>query len=300
MTSEEVLTIARTMAEKQHEQLDRYERPRATFYPEHKHWAVRFFSKWNKSPDHPDADAYIFVRVNDETGHATYSSFDPQRPTGRKRVSFGYESTNSPSIDPNLDRQYKLEAQRLLLQEANQIANVLNLDEQLPITESNVVRSFILPLVGARSWKAIGTISTRSYTYCVSKSNQFCYLMGRHQEEDLHRWKTEYVWPVSRMDNNAAYQLATQWLSAISIDVKRLERECRLHVNAAVPQERAKRFVPLYSVYWTSKERERRGSVASVQLFLPTKTLVQLHVEDPRYNLRVPIDVMSLVQTNAP
>lgn len=128
-----------------------------------------------------------------------------------------------------------------------------------------------------------------------------------HQEEDRRRWQAEYFWPISRVDTNAAYQLATQWLSAVGIDVKSLHQDCRLHVDAAEPEglgRRGDRFVPFYTVYWVQKGREGRGSAASVHMFLPTKTLVQLRVDDPQYNLRTPLVVTnfdaSVSATNAP
>ncbi len=63
-------------------------------------------------------------------------------------------------------------------------------------------------------------------------------------------------------------------------------------------------FVPVYWVDWTLPEQEGHGSTASVELFLPDKTIRQLRVEDAKYILRPPIVFTNLAellsQTNTP
>ena len=64
-------------------------------------------------------------------------------------------------------------------------------------------------------------------------------------------------------------------------------------------------FVPVYFVYWESAKNrtDGYGSVASVRLFAPTKSLMSLRVEDPKYNLRKPLVFTNLydllAQTNS-
>jgi hypothetical protein len=95
---------------------------------------------------------------------------------------------------------------------------------------------------------------------------------------------------MGQMDTNAPFRLAIEWLSALSIDVEALKRDCSLRVHAFTPEgKKGEHFVPLYWVYWT-RIPEGRGSVASVELFLPTKTLLQLRVEESKYILRKPLE----------
>ncbi|MGA2220290.1 MAG: hypothetical protein ABSH21_00675 [Verrucomicrobiia bacterium] len=82
---------------------------------------------------------------------------------------------------------YRKEALRLLIQEANLVAQELKLPENLPITDTNLVWSFIPPFAGAQFWKAIGMIETRNPAYCASRDNKFCYLERPHQEADRGR-----------------------------------------------------------------------------------------------------------------
>jgi len=190
---------------------------------------------------------------------------------------------------------YQQEALNALIGEANQIARKLGLDEHLPITLTNLVAFFVLPRQGNLAWKAVGTIGTHNYSYYASKDNKFCYLERTNPEAEVAKWRQQYLWPISRMDTNGAYCLATQWLSAVSIDVTALNRDCNLRVQALTPQGRKEgaRFLPLYTVYWV-KRVGGHGSTASVQLFAPTQTALHLRVEDPKYILRAPLVLTNL------
>jgi len=179
--------------------------------------------------------------------------------------------------------------------EANRVAQELQLPEQLPIIDTNLVRSYITPNGMLRFTRAIGNVTTSNYTYYVSVDGKFSFLESAHQDSLRLKWFTEYSWPISRLDTNAAYQLATQWLADVSMDVQGLNRDCNLHIRpTAVRGEGATaRFLPLYWVYWT-KGTEGQGSMASVGLFLPTKTLLQLRVENTQYILRKPLQFTNL------
>jgi len=202
-------------------------------------------------------------------------------------------------------KAYRNEAFRLVLQEANRVATELRLPEKLPITETDLASRFISPFGYARAKQAIGNITTRNYTYYISQGNKFSYLEGAHQDEDCRRYQRRYTWPVSLMDTNEAYQLATRWLAAAGMDVGALNRD---YAVAAGPdsgyiQAPRGKFVPVYYVSW-GRGKNRPGDVASVRVFTPTKTLMQLRVEDPKYILRPPLVFTNLAyllsQTNAP
>jgi hypothetical protein len=191
---------------------------------------------------------------------------------------------------------YNREAFRLVLQEANRIAQELRLPEKLPITEDDVVERFIAPYGITKIRPYIGKIHTRDYGYYVSVGYKMSYVEGTHQDADCLRWMKQYQWSRARIDTNAAYQLATQWLAAAKMDVNGLNRDCQVRVeldsywngdNAGKKTP----FVPIYYVYWVSEQNRRDGygSVASVRLFAPTKTLVSLSVDESKYILRKPL-----------
>jgi len=191
---------------------------------------------------------------------------------------------------------YNREALRLVLGEANRAAKALHLPEDLPITEASLTRRFILGYgMSLGRPRGIGNVHTRDYGYFVSVDHKLSFVEGAHQDEDCLRWIKEYKWPRSQIDTNSAYRLATQWLEAVSMDVKGLNRDCRVHLGldtfANPPKAKTATFVPLYNVYWQSAKnrKEGYGCVASVKLFAPTKTLVSLRVEESKYILSSPL-----------
>lgn len=197
---------------------------------------------------------------------------------------------------------YQKEAFKLVLQEANQAARDLHLPEKLPITEADVVRRFIPKFGFAYAAKAVGNVATRDYAYYVSHGNKLSYVEGTHQDSDCFYWMDHYKWPKERLDTNGAYQLAINWLAAASMDVKALNQECqtqiRLYPIANPVKDKKGRFVPVYDVCWISPENKANnyGDVASVRVFTPTKTLVSLRVEDPKYMLRKPLVFTNLAE----
>jgi hypothetical protein len=184
-------------------------------------------------------------------------------------------------------KAYQNEAMRLVLQEANRVAEQLQLPEQLPITEANVIKAFINPFGYAYAKKAIGNVTTSRYAYYVSQGNMLSYIESPHQDEQCRRFQASHTWPISRMDTNQAYQLATQWLAAASMDVEALNRDCSVTVelDKAYVHPPAGKFVPVYDVGWSKGQR----GIASVRVFTPTKQLLQLRVEDAKYILRPPL-----------
>jgi hypothetical protein len=190
---------------------------------------------------------------------------------------------------------YQQAAFNLVLREANQVAKDMHLPEELPITKSNVLQGFISPFGISYVQKCIGNISTKNYVYCVSVGNKFSYLEGTHQAEDCKRYAAAYMWPVSKIDTNLAYQQATQWLRAAHMDVAGLDRDCRMGSRTGdfyyyTPPGK---FVPVYEVYWEGKT-DKRNTVAEVMVFTPTKALLQLRVEDAKYILREPLGFTNL------
>ncbi len=200
---------------------------------------------------------------------------------------------------------YRGAALHLIVGEANRVAGELHLQDTLPITEANLVKYYIPPPRLAQRMGAIGNITTANYTYYFSVGNKFSFLTKTGLDQDYAKLRKDYLWPMSRMDTNAAYQLAVKWLTEASMDVRALNKDCNVHILAFTPEgDRGKHFVPVYWVYWSKPEQEGHGSTASVELFEPTKTIRQLRVEDSQYILRQPLLITNvdflLSQTNAP
>ena len=191
-------------------------------------------------------------------------------------------------------KQYQRAALKQVIQEANEVAKQLQLPEDLPITESNFVEAYVNPFGFGYVEQMIGNVTTRNYTYYISEGNRFSFLSDMHFGKEWNEYKDSYTWPISRIDTNQAYLLATQWLTAVSMDVEGLNRDCRLSVEPDPSyQSPSGKFVPDYFVYWKRPDIQM-GAAATVQVFTPTKKLLQLRVEDPRYILRKQITFSNL------
>ena len=202
-------------------------------------------------------------------------------------------------------KAYQAEALRLVIQEANVVAKQLALPEELPITKSNIIKAFISPFTDAYTDGAIGTVTTRNYWYFISQGNKFSGLTTLNQGADCRRFQELYTWPLSRLDTNQACALALDFLSAASMDVQAIKRDCKMVVglDTGYVHPPAGTFVPVYYIYWKPLDNHDT-SVASVRLCTPTKTILQLKVRDPKYILRPPLvftnlDVL-LSETNLP
>jgi hypothetical protein len=241
----------------------------------------------------------FMVAICAACGQAFIKPIDPDDPKGLKlpRGVPRMIDTNGTVvwIDPRFTtEEYNEAARRLLLREAERVAAQLNLTNDLPITSSNIVAVFISPFGFNYINGTIGTVTTSNYCYCVSQDSKFCYLLGTHQPDDCGRYRKLYTWAMSRIDTNQAYQLATQWLGDVSMDVNALNRDCRVTVELEKYYGDAPpgKFVPIYFVSWTSKDTA--VGKASVRVFTPTKSLLQLCVEDPKYILRRPLEFTNL------
>lgn len=200
---------------------------------------------------------------------------------------------------------YTREARRLLLQEANQVATELGLwKEEAPLTE-NIVTFTTLPFGWAYVESGhVGAVMSRHYEYRVGKSWRFSSLAVACLSEACVNYSRSYRWPRSRLYTNAAYNMATQWLAAVSMDVAGLNRDCVMHV-APAPAPNWKRlgwdrpftnaiFTPIYLVNWASRQTTNGPSAAAVELFAPDRTLLSLRVYDPKYILRKPLHFTNL------
>jgi hypothetical protein len=229
-----------------------------------------------------------------------------------KDSPIGKPDTLPPGVPRNLDPNgnlfhvepmfttpaYQDEALRLIIEEANRVAADLGLPESLPIVKTNLPQGFISPFGYAYIWSKIGNITTSNFSYGVEHGNKFSDLTVAKYDERCLEYCRKYKWPLSKLDTNTPYSLATQWLAAVHMDVAALNRECDVHVSVSpywndvqLGQLPKDKFTPLYVVWWATRDRTRKPGTGGteVELFLPTKELIQLTVSEPKYILRPPL-----------
>lgn len=194
-------------------------------------------------------------------------------------------------------KAYQEEALKLMLEEANKVAHELKLPEQLPITRSNLIEIHI----GPPALVALGFVTTSNYSYNVGWGRSFSGLTRWNHGGTFEPVKKAYTWPISRLDTNRAFQVATQILTAVGMDVTALTRDCTIEISAPKPEASGgTHFIPDYWVNWKKDGK----LVAFIEFVEPTRSIRQLKVADPKYILRERIKIPNLAQllsqTNAP
>jgi hypothetical protein len=97
----------------------------------------------------------------------------------RSRVDQSFKATWSVPLD------YQTNALRLILTEANSVAQELDLPERLPITESDVTAKYIPAPRMARMLKTVGNITTSNYTYYCSVGYKFSFLTKKRLRQTI-------------------------------------------------------------------------------------------------------------------
>lgn len=197
-------------------------------------------------------------------------------------------------------KAYQREVYQLLLREGNAVARQLALPEKLPITEADVVTGFISPFGYDYSHKRLGNITTSKYVYGAEQANKFSELIIAHYDNTCLALSKRRK-PLRQFDSKTPYELATQWLAAVSMDVAALNRTCTAHVDVSPfwndlanlgDKPKGSSFVPMYVVWW--EPHDGSHCPASVELYLPKKLLIQLIIEDPVFIQRPPLVVTNL------
>jgi hypothetical protein len=196
-------------------------------------------------------------------------------------------------------RKYQMAAVKLMVEEANNVAKELQLSEDLPITASNLTEAIVFPFSYKYEHKRIGNITTKYYFYGFDQDNKLD-AVGVAQYDKTYAGLSQQLFPPKEIDYNGAYQLATQRLAAISIDVNGLNRDCKVHLALSSEMKELNiprgKFAPVYFIWWTSpkNDAEHSGDAAYVELFAPSNKLLQLSVRDPKYILRKPLQFTNL------
>jgi hypothetical protein len=215
---------------------------------------------------------------------------------------------------------YKAAALQLMVGQANFAVQQLDLKEPVPIVISaDTNKSEVMPPPMGIG----GMILTSNYDFEFNKG----YLLGIGKL----KWLAKVSPPVtntlelanqpSLLDTNSAYQLATQWLAKISVDVPKLERKFspRIFQPAGRPRDANGKFlagvtnmisIPLYLIGWgdplegflrTNRlgrplppRRPNALDAVYVEILGTTRELLSLHIRDTNFFTQPP-----LILTNA-
>jgi len=188
-----------------------------------------------------------------------------------------------------------------MLAEINYCASKLQLPAELPVSPESLRTEHISrPFITGFG----GTFDTDTFSFVFFKSGVLRQIVRINRFERIPL--RELQWEQSRMksliNTNEAYQLATNWLWAISVDVPALEKKHQPSVEqtffypdavlADAPPEKRERVVllPILHVLWGTAKKP----AVMVSIFGPTAELLSIHQEDESFSRR-PRDLLKNV-----
>ena len=203
---------------------------------------------------------------------------------------------------------YKAAVLQLMVGQANFAAKQLELNEPLPITIPADTNKWDVmpPPMGVG-----GMILTSNYSFEFSK--------GRLSRLGKRDWLKKLSPPVediskltnrvSLIDTNGAYQLATQWLATLSVNVPELEKKFPAHVKQSVirrqtPDKKLDEFtiteipLPIFEVSWGNQPSLVLGmNPIFVKIYGSTKEIISFGFRRDLLK-QIPFDAPALEVTN--
>jgi hypothetical protein len=179
---------------------------------------------------------------------------------------------------------YKYVIVAVMISEASFEADKLGLPLQRhPLGQSSVQFETTTPPNVMYVLGAGGRIDTDRYSFCFGRHKRFIVKLDRFGHLDQAEENEMLSRGTSLVSSNGAYQLATNWLSAIQVDVWELQR-----TNQAEVQQRwyygpqGKTMLPVFEVRWGEWDHPK----IEVSIDGRTKEVVYIRQEDDSFSRR--------------
>jgi hypothetical protein len=173
----------------------------------------------------------------------------------------------------------------LMISDADDVGRKLGLPEDVPISRDRVVEYSVTEPNVMKVIGLGGVFHTTNWIYSYPRAGKLAYLIRKNPNfwtrNDPQAYR-RYAVSEGVINTNRALEMASNWLGALSVDVERLRKDCRVKVRVTRILDMV---IPEYDVSWS------RGNtvVASIRFLEPQNQLWQIRVEDPSFLLRVPI-----------
>jgi hypothetical protein len=254
------------------------------------------------------------------------------KPSDKQEALMVISNINHPSL------AFRREVISRMLEEANYFAERLKLPTPHPIQMTDIRYTFVSPpwycvinetefpywpatiftnkifdssIPREQRLRAIkfgvrGTIETTNFFFSFERGR--LWEVERLSEHEVKRYAhnlDDLVGKPSLIDTNGAYQLATQWLASVNVDVTALERQFPHSVNQLHYQPRGATnavVLPLYYVDF-GLNPIHRDSPVEVEILGTTKELQELIINDLSFSRRplMPItNALELIRTPNP
>ncbi|MGB7748754.1 MAG: hypothetical protein WBN75_15880 [Verrucomicrobiia bacterium] len=186
---------------------------------------------------------------------------------------------------------YKYVAMTLMLAEINFCANRLHLSADLPIKEQDIKAMAVFP---PRVIGFAGRIDTAKYSFSFAKSGRLRFITSLNDNRgnlSLREYQEQMSRIKSIINTKDAYQIATNWLAAMDVDVQRLEKEnphaSRQQFFSAWQDDQKTNAdkevaLPFFDVRWGDWVEP----VIDVKIFGATGELLKLRQENDSYSMR--------------
>jgi len=204
---------------------------------------------------------------------------------------------------------YKAVALQLMLGEANHFAEALKLPAPLPIGISQLADAYVSP----PKFGLGGSLQTTNFafTFHEGRLHSIVRLDVLHGPEPLRDIFDRLSQQATLVDSNGAYRLATQWLSAASVDVETMVRKYpkeisqrRYAANApredrTLPKSGKDKPLPIYDVKWRDSSRpEYIAGAIKVSILAASNQLLALEIGDFSFSIRPPVVVTNAAELN--
>lgn len=225
---------------------------------------------------------------------------------------------------------YKITIVERMLVEANFFSDKLKLVSPHPITLSDLLVQYAVPLwnnkidgtnmnlskaerIRQANFVVTGRIGTTNYDFSFNGGRLWNIQRLKIKNEDsIFELYPELAKTPSLIDTNGAYQLATQWLSAVSVDVPALERKHKLsffqwffwgkpedlpkdHWTYNAPTATNKTMLPIYDVKWG----EGDTPAVKVTVLGSMKELWELQINDGSVSKRPLLVISNALELNS-
>ncbi len=178
---------------------------------------------------------------------------------------------------------YNYVATASMLAEVNFFAERLRLHAHLPIMESDIRQLYVGP---PRLLRFLGAVDTDEYSFGFAESGRLRFVTKLHPfgNQPLPQLQRRLAQIDPGMSTNTAYQLATDWLVAVSVDVKVLEQQfpgaVRQHFYRGTAGNKV--LLPIFDVLWGKPD----APAVIATIYGPTAELLQLRQNNESFSLR--------------
>ena len=209
---------------------------------------------------------------------------------------------------------YVLVALSYLLPEADYFAHQLKLSCPSPLQRTNLSE---IGVSGGKE-RLLGLVATTNYAFAFTETGVIHSVIRLNPKQYPREYFDRLAQQHSDVGPKEAYQLATQWLAAVDIDMDQLRRRYRHRIDypkldkpvtVESPEGRTKRtrIVPRFDITWNDTQSSiYRGKPYAVEVVVvgPSKELASLDIGDTslskRPSLRIPGEAVLMELPNEP